>query len=105
MRTLVRDFAKFERRSGTTGPRGPAGGSASKSALNFSGVWRFRDLLPFYEDESQIVTIGEGGSRVVFIEVFIDVGRDAHEAWVESCNEVVQHLRGHCLMDCSFFTK
>ncbi|MEL6497406.1 MAG: threonine synthase [Planctomycetota bacterium] len=60
----VRDFAKFERRSGTTGPRGPAGGSASKSALNFSGVWRFRDLLPFYEDESQIVTIGEGRTNL-----------------------------------------
>ena len=27
--------------------------------LNFSGVWRFRDLLPF-APESQVVTIGEG---------------------------------------------
>ncbi|WP_422929430.1 threonine synthase [Singulisphaera sp. PoT] len=27
--------------------------------LNFSGVWRFRDLLPFAPDES-IVTVGEG---------------------------------------------
>lgn len=60
----VRDFSKFERRSGTTGPRGPAGGSASKSALNFSGVWRFRDLLPFYQDESQIVSIGEGRTNL-----------------------------------------
>ena len=27
--------------------------------LNFSGVWRFRDLLPFAPPE-QIVTVGEG---------------------------------------------
>ncbi|MEM1071805.1 MAG: threonine synthase [Planctomycetota bacterium] len=60
----VRDFSKFERRSGTVGPRGPAGGSATKSALNFSGVWRFRDLLPFYRDESEIVSIGEGRTNL-----------------------------------------
>ncbi|MEM8758273.1 MAG: threonine synthase, partial [Planctomycetota bacterium] len=60
----VRDFSKFERRSNTTGPRGPAGGAATKSALNFSGVWRFRDLLPFYRDESEIVTIGEGQTNL-----------------------------------------
>jgi threonine synthase len=28
--------------------------------LNFSGVWRFRDLMPFYRSESDIVTVGEG---------------------------------------------
>lgn len=60
----LRDFTKFERRSGTTGPRGPAGGVATRSALNFSGVWRFRDLLPFYADKSQIVTIGEGRTNL-----------------------------------------
>ncbi len=32
--------------------------------LDFSGVWRFRDLLPFYRDESQIVTIGEGRTNL-----------------------------------------
>ncbi len=30
-----------------------------RNPLDFSGVWRFRDLLPFAKDE-QIVTIGEG---------------------------------------------
>jgi len=30
-----------------------------RNTLDFSGVWRFRDLLPFAPDE-QIVTIGEG---------------------------------------------
>jgi threonine synthase len=28
--------------------------------LDFSGVWRFRELLPFYRTEDDIVTIGEG---------------------------------------------
>ena len=28
--------------------------------LCFSGVWRFRELMPFYRSEDQIVTIGEG---------------------------------------------
>jgi threonine synthase len=28
--------------------------------LDFSGVWRFRELMPFYRDEANIVTIGEG---------------------------------------------
>ncbi len=28
--------------------------------LDFSGVWRFRELLPFYKDESEIATVGEG---------------------------------------------
>ena len=32
----------------------------SFSPLDFSGVWRFRDLLPFYRGESDIVTLGEG---------------------------------------------
>lgn len=34
--------------------------SDPRSALNASGVWRFRELLPFYEREEQIVTLGEG---------------------------------------------
>ncbi len=33
------------------------GGSA---ALDASGVWRFRELMPFYDDESRICSIGEG---------------------------------------------
>ena len=28
--------------------------------LDFSGVWRFRELFPFYRNESDVVTIGEG---------------------------------------------
>jgi threonine synthase len=28
--------------------------------LDFSGVWRFRELMPFYRTEDEIVTIGEG---------------------------------------------
>src|SRR6478672_1764656 len=35
-------------------------GTATEGRADFSGVWRFRELLPFYRDEDQIVTIGEG---------------------------------------------
>src|SRR3984957_13541581 len=35
-------------------------GSEAEGRADFSGVWRFRELLPFYRDESEIVTIGEG---------------------------------------------
>src|SRR5205823_1016539 len=35
-------------------------GTEVEGRLDFSGVWRFRELLPFYRSESDIVTIGEG---------------------------------------------
>jgi threonine synthase len=35
-------------------------GVGMEGRLDFSGVWRFRELLPFYRQEDQIVTIGEG---------------------------------------------
>jgi threonine synthase len=35
-------------------------GSNTQGRLDFSGVWRFRELLPFYRTEDEIVTIGEG---------------------------------------------
>jgi threonine synthase len=43
----------FEHRWGTRG-------IAGAGKLDFSGVWRFRELMPFYRSEDQIVTIGEG---------------------------------------------
>ncbi len=43
----------FERRWGSKGMAGPG-------RLDFSGVWRFRELLPFFADASRIATIGEG---------------------------------------------
>src|SRR4051794_26879024 len=43
----------FEGRWGTRGLK-------SSGRLDFSGVWRFRELLPFYGTEDDIVTIGEG---------------------------------------------
>ncbi len=56
-----RDFSVFEARSLTQGPRASTGSTdPGTSALDFSGVWRFRDLLPFYGDERAIVTLGEG---------------------------------------------
>src|SRR2546421_12295381 len=35
-------------------------GTEAEGRADFSGVWRFRELLPFYRREDQIVTIGEG---------------------------------------------
>ncbi len=58
-------WGTVERRALTKGSRAGAGATpATASALDFSGVWRFRDLLPFYRDESQIVTIGEGRTNL-----------------------------------------
>lgn len=47
----------FEHRWMTKGEQG-------QGALDFSGVWRFREMLKFYDDESQIVTIGEGRTNL-----------------------------------------
>ena len=64
--TLVpADWEFFAARSGTCGTRHTAGfGAATQAALDFSGVWRFRELLPFYADESQIATVGEGRTNL-----------------------------------------
>src|ERR1700722_15827439 len=35
-------------------------GTNTEGRLDFSGVWRFRELFPFYRTEADIVTIGEG---------------------------------------------
>lgn len=35
-------------------------GTEASGRADFSGVWRFRELMPFYRAEEQIVTIGEG---------------------------------------------
>jgi threonine synthase len=35
-------------------------GTELSGQLDFSGVWRFRELMPFYRTEADIVTIGEG---------------------------------------------
>lgn len=59
-----RDWRIFEARSATRGTRRAAGTPPSPSALDFSGVWRFRNLLPFYQDESRIVTLGEGRTNL-----------------------------------------
>ena len=50
-------FDFFEHRWMTKGEQG-------EGALDFSGVWRFRELLPFYGTEDDIVTIGEGRTNL-----------------------------------------
>src|SRR3984957_1514524 len=41
-------------------PRWSTKGTEAEGRADFSGVWRFRELLPFYRREEDIVTIGEG---------------------------------------------
>lgn len=60
-----RDWSFFAARSATRGRRAAAGSTdATAAALDYSGVWRFRDLMPFYASERQIVTIGEGRTNL-----------------------------------------
>ena len=39
-------------------------GSGVQGRLDFSGVWRFRELMPFFRTEDDIVTIGEGRTNM-----------------------------------------
>ena len=39
-------------------------GEHGKGALDFSGVWRFRELMPFYHKYEDVVTIGEGRTNL-----------------------------------------
>src|SRR5687768_10338032 len=48
-----KSLTEFENRWATKG-------TATEGRNDFSGVWRFRELMPFYRSEDQIVTIGEG---------------------------------------------
>jgi threonine synthase len=50
---VPKSLAFFEHRWSTKG-------TATAGRLDFSGVWRFRELLPFFRTEEDIVTIGEG---------------------------------------------
>ena len=50
---VPKSMAFFEHRWATKGTGG-------EGRLDFSGIWRFRELLPFYRREDDIVTIGEG---------------------------------------------
>ncbi|MEX2389794.1 MAG: threonine synthase [Phycisphaeraceae bacterium] len=52
-----RSFDAFEKRWMTKGEHG-------QGRLDFSGVWRFRELMPFYRDDANIVTIGEGRTNL-----------------------------------------
>lgn len=53
MHPAIKGMGFFEHRWSTKGV-------GVEGRLDFSGVWRFRELLPFYRTEEQIVTIGEG---------------------------------------------
>ncbi len=54
---VPKSLTAFEHRWMTKGEHGTG-------ALDFSGVWRFRELLPFYRGETDIVTIGEGRTNL-----------------------------------------
>jgi threonine synthase len=49
----VKSMSFFEGRWATKG-------TELEGPLDFSGVWRFRELMPFFRSEEDIVTIGEG---------------------------------------------
>ena len=50
---VPKSLAYFEHRWATKG-------TAVGGRLDFSGVWRFRELMPFYRTEADVVSIGEG---------------------------------------------
>jgi threonine synthase len=50
---VIKNLNFFEHRWSTKG-------TGTEGQLDFSGVWRFRELMPFYRTEDDIVTIGEG---------------------------------------------
>jgi threonine synthase len=37
----------------------------SRAPIDISGVWRYRELIPFYDDEAQIVTYPEGNTPLL----------------------------------------
>ena len=65
-RLPVPAWSTFEQRWSTTGVN-------DDGRLDFSGVWRFRELLPFYRTADDIVTIGEGRTQL----------QDAHQVAAE----------------------
>src|SRR3954468_4770806 len=50
---VPKSLSAFEHRWATKG-------TATGGRVDFSGVWRFRELMPFYRTDEDIVTIGEG---------------------------------------------
>src|SRR5947209_4713114 len=50
---VPRSLSFFEHRWNTKG-------TGTQGTLDFSGVWRFRELMPFYRTEDDVVSIGEG---------------------------------------------
>jgi len=54
---IPKSLAFFEHRWSTKG-------TGIEGRLDFSGVWRFRELMPFYDREEDIVTIGEGRTNL-----------------------------------------
>ena len=54
---VPRGLGYFEHRWSTKG-------SGIQGRLDFSGVWRFRELMPFFRTEDDIVTIGEGRTNL-----------------------------------------
>lgn len=50
---VPRSLSYFEHRWSTKG-------TATQGRLDFSGVWRFREMMPFFRSDDDVVTIGEG---------------------------------------------
>ncbi len=83
---IPRDYwSIIERRALTKGSRAGAGATiATASALDFSGVWRFRELLPFCPDESRLVTIGEGRTNLQRAEALAkEIGLGSEDLYLQ----------------------
>src|SRR3954451_13069798 len=59
---VPRSLGFFEHRWATKGISGTG-------HLDFSGVWRFRELMPFYRSEDEIVSIGEGRNVLQYADL------------------------------------
>ena len=74
---VPKSLAHFESRWATKGR-----GDTRK--LDFSGIWRFRDLLPFYNNESDIVTVGEGRTLLQSADLLAkQIGVDAGNLFLQ----------------------
>lgn len=57
---FARDPGIFAARQWSGAAYAAGGAHGARAAINASGVWRFRELIPFWERQEQIVTLGEG---------------------------------------------
>src|SRR3954470_9057251 len=74
---LPKSLSAFEYRWSTKG-------TGTQGRLDFSGVWRFRELMPFFRTEDDIVTIGEGRTLLQQADILArHVGMNPHRLFLQ----------------------